>query len=197
MPRKTRSDKSAGKSGDKRKQASPPPNTAPTTIIEPGQRPEKIYPRVPVHPLLRLYAYAVDWFIVGIFIFIGPAVTGGLIFSGRDTAVQDIVLGFSFWVLPTGFWGQSPGKWVAGIIVIDRDGRVPGVAQAIPREMVGRVVSIAALFVGLAWMVKSENRQGWHDIIAGTYVVKKTDSTAPGPFKYLGRPELFKRRHRN
>jgi uncharacterized RDD family membrane protein YckC len=194
MPRKNRS----GKGGGKGKQPAEPQHTAPTTIIEPGQRPEKIYPRVPAHPVFRLYAALVDWFVfITIFVLIGRTITDGLVYSGQGTAVQDIIIGFSFWVLPTGFWGQTPGKWVAGIIVIDQDGRVPGVAQAIPREMVGRVVSIAALMLGILWILRDKDRQGWHDKIAGTYVVRKKDTSAPGPFKFLGRPELFRRKKRS
>ena len=194
MPRKNRS----GKGGGNGKQPAEPQHTAPTTIIEPGQRPEKIYPRVPVHPLFRLYAALVDWFVfITIFVLIGRTVTDGLIYNGQGTAVQDIIILFSFWVLPTGFWGQTPGKWVAGIIVIDQDGRIPGVAQAIPREMVGRVISIAALMVGILWILRDEDRQGWHDKIAGTYVVRKKDAGAPGPFKFLGRPDLFRRKKRS
>ena len=78
-------------------------------------------------------------------------------------------------------------KWVAGIIVVDEEGRVPGVAMAIPREMVGRVVSIAALGMGLAWIIADKKRQGWHDKIAGTYVVRKTGATTPEALKLLGR----------
>jgi uncharacterized RDD family membrane protein YckC len=194
MPRKNRS----GKGGGKGKQSAESQNTAPTTIIEPGQRPEKIYPRVPAHPIFRLYASVVDWFVfIIIFVLVGRTLTDGLVYSGQDTAVQDIIIGFSYWVLPTGFWGQTPGKWVAGIIVIDQDGRIPGVAQAIPREMVGRVVSIAAFLVGIIWMLRDKDRQGWHDKIAGTYVVRKKDTSAPGPFKLLGRPELLRRNKRN
>ena len=80
--------------------------------------------------------------------------------------------------------------------MIDQHGRIPGVAQAIPREMVGRVVSIAALTLGILWILRDEDRQGWHDKIAGTYVVRKKDTSAPGPFKLLGRPGLFRRKKR-
>ena len=65
-------------------------------------------------------------------------------------------------------------KWrVSGAPVVDEEGRVPGVAMVIPREMVGRVISIAAVGIGLAWILGDKKRQGWHDKIAGTFVVRK------------------------
>jgi uncharacterized RDD family membrane protein YckC len=191
MPRNNRS----GKDGGKDEQSSPPQNTAPTTIIEPGQRPEKIYPRVPVHPVIRLYAAIVDWFILIVLVVVVRPFTEGVLFYD-DTVIQNVIVFFAYWVLPTGFWGQTPGKWVAGIIVIDQDGRVPGVSQAIPREMVGRVISIAAFLIGIIWIMFAKDRQGWHDKIAGTYVIRKKDASAPGPFKFLGRPELFRRKRK-
>jgi uncharacterized RDD family membrane protein YckC len=193
MASKNRSGKGGGKASRKAAHST----AAPTTVFEPGHRPEKVYPRVLAHPLLRLYAAVIDVGLLVTLFFVLSVSTRGLILGGEDTAIQDIILFFAYWVLPTGFWGQTAGKWVAGIIVIDGDGRVPGVAQAIPREMVGRVVSIAALLLGMAWILRNPQRQGWHDIIAGTYVVRKSDSTAPGPFKFLGRMELLRKRQKD
>ena len=138
-------------------------------------------------PALRLYAFGTDFFILsGAWLLAITILDGGLI-STQPLATTNIVIAWAYFILPTGLKGQTPGKWVAGIIVVDEDGRVPGVAMAIPREMIGRVVSIAALGLGLAWIIPDKKRQGWHDKIAGTYVVRKSDATAPGPFKLLGK----------
>ena len=93
---------------------------------------------------------------------------------------------------------------VAGIIVVDEEGHVPGVAVAIPREMVGRLVASAALGLGLAWISLDRKHQGWHDKIAGTYVVmkpkterpKRRDSSnfSPGDRPAKQRPWRFRRK---
>ena len=139
------------------------------------------------NPALRLYAFLADMFILTGTWLLAITILDGAFISTQPLATTNIVIAWAYFILPTGLKGQTPGKWVAGIIVVDEDGRVPGVAMAIPREMIGRVVSIAALGLGLAWIIPDKKRQGWHDKIAGTYVVRKSDATAPGPFKLLGK----------
>lgn len=153
---------------------------------EPARRPETIYPIHPASPFRRAYAATVDATILFV-LFMSLALVVRGRFLSADAAPQDILLFFAYFVLFTGIKGQTPGKWVAGIIVVDREGRTPGVAVAIPREMVGKFVSTVSFGVGLAWMVFDKDRQGWHDKIAGTYVVTKTSAGAPGPFKALWR----------
>ena len=148
--------------------------------------PETIYPITPASPLLRAYAALIDG--VALFtLFVILAVTTGGAFLSTDSAWPDLFLLFGYFVLFTGVRGQTPGKWVAGIIVVDREGRIPGVGVAIPREMVGRFVSTAAFGLGLIWLVFDSKRQGWHDKIAGTFVVTKSGAGAPAPFKALWR----------
>ncbi|MBI4306133.1 MAG: RDD family protein [Chloroflexi bacterium] len=116
--------------------------------------------------------------------------TGGAVGS-PDSPVQDVFIFFGYFVLFTGIFGQTPGKYAAGIVVVDRDGRVPSVALAIPREIAGRAIATAALGIGLLWIIYDQNRQGWHDKLAGTFVVTKPNSGVPG---LLGRFMRKKRR---
>jgi uncharacterized RDD family membrane protein YckC len=138
-------------------------------------------------PFLRIYAGAVDILMLGTLFVVLAFASDGYFANGDATVPQDIILFFGYLVIPTGLWGQTPGKWAAGISVVDKDGRVPGVAMAIPREMVGRFVATIVGGIGLAWVVWDPNRQGWHDKIAGTFVVRKPNATAPGPLKIWGR----------
>ncbi len=130
-----------------------------------------------------MYAAVVDIGLLLIIIVSIRWVTGGNAFTGSNTAPQDIFILLGYLVLFTGIRGQTPGKMVAGIIVVDDQGHVPGVAVAIPREMVGRLIASAALGLGLAWISIDAKHQGWHDKIAGTYVVmkpKRERSKRPG-----------------
>ncbi len=144
--------------------SSQPDNSAP-------ERPT--YPFVYAHTFRRMYAAVVDIGLLLIIIVTVRWVTGGNAFTGSNTAPQDIFILLGYLILFTGIKGQTPGKMVAGIIVVDDEGHVPGVAVAIPREMVGRLIASAALGLGLAWISLDPKRQGWHDKIAGTYVVMK------------------------
>ena len=96
----------------------------------------------------------------------------------RQAAVPDILFFFGYFVIPTTIWGRTPGKWVAGIVVVDSDGRTPGPA-AIPREMIGKFIAYISAALGIVWLVFDPKRQGWHDKIAGTYVVDNPYSGGP------------------
>lgn len=129
------------------------------------------------HPLRRLYAYLIDIGILLMVVFLVARVAGGWVAGGwvlsQDprAAVIDVFIFFGYFVFSTGIFGRTPGKWVASIKVVDENGLTPGVGVAIPREMVGRFVSVVAIGAGLLWVLFDKDRQGWHDKIAGTYVI--------------------------
>lgn len=150
-------------------------------------RRQRVYPLDFASPIMRLYSFSVDLSVLVMVFMILNLLTQGR-FASTSAAPQDIFVFFGYFVLFTGIFGQTPGKFVAGIVVVDREGRTPGVAVAIPREMIGKFVSAIALGVGFLWVLYDPSRQGWHDKIAGTYVVRKADAGVPGA---LGR--LFRR----
>jgi len=135
-------------------------------------------------PLRRVYAFAIDIGILLMLVFILGPILGNSegIFNipNVQTGVIDVFIFLAYFIIPTGFFGRTIGKWVAGISVVDEDGNKPGVAVAIPREMVGRFVATITFFVGIIWIVFDKNHQGWHDKIAGTYVVVVPNSGGPG-----------------
>ena len=136
-----------------------------------------VYPMNFAGPLRRLYAFVIDVGLLFLVIYTVAPVSGDALFS-KEAAPQDLFFFFGYFVIPTTIWGRTPGKWVAGIVVVDSSGKTPGPA-AIPREMIGKFVSIIALGIGLAWMVFDPKRQGWHDKIAGTFVVDNPYSGGP------------------
>lgn len=75
-----------------------------------------------------------------------------------------------------GFWtwrGQTPGMMLLGLRVArDADGSPPGLARAILRY-IGYILSWVLLFIGFIWVAFDSRKQGWHDKIAGTVVVKR------------------------
>ena len=73
------------------------------------------------------------------------------------------------------FWltrQATPGKMAIGAIVVDAStlGKL-SIGQAILRYL-GYYVSMIPLMLGLIWVGFDAKKQGWHDKIAGTLVIK-------------------------
>ena len=116
---------------------------------------------------VRLGAGVIDLltlgFIVVIIAYFFPApiiwVTSGLVISA------------AYWL---GFWvwrGQTPGKMALGIKVIRTDSS-PVKWQCALCRFLGYIVSVVTLFIGFIWIAFDGRKQGVHDKIADTYVVK-------------------------
>jgi uncharacterized RDD family membrane protein YckC len=74
---------------------------------------------------------------------------------------------------PVFFWvtiGQTPGKWLFGLRVVRTDGQRLGVGRSILR-VIAYWISAIPLFLGFVWVLFDDQRQGWHDKIAGSYVI--------------------------
>jgi len=135
------------------------------------------YPMIFAGPMRRLYAFTIDFGLIMMIIYTVAPVANGNIFS-EEAVAPDLIFFFGYFIIPTILWGRTPGKWVAGIVVVDSDGRTAGPA-AIPREMIGKLVSFLAAGIGIFWIIFDPKRQGWHDKIANTYVVDNPYSGGP------------------
>jgi uncharacterized RDD family membrane protein YckC len=73
------------------------------------------------------------------------------------------------------FWvngGQTPGMRLFGIRVVrDLDGGPVGWGSAFLR-LIGYWVAGVVFYIGYVWIFFDTRRRGWHDLIAGTVVVK-------------------------
>ncbi len=75
------------------------------------------------------------------------------------------------WAL--GRTGQTWGRRIVGNKVIRVDnGDVPGIGRALGRELFAWIVSASILYLGYLWMIWDDDRQTWHDKVAGTIVVR-------------------------
>ncbi len=68
-----------------------------------------------------------------------------------------------------GTWGQTPGKHLAGVVVVDARGGVPTYRAAAVRELL-RVADVA--LVGLAPLRRTDRRRRLGDRVAETVVVR-------------------------
>ena len=114
----------------------------------------------------RLVALFIDGIILGILT--------GLIFGSTDEVAWVIsfvtTLGYN-WFFWTRWNGQTPGKRLMGIRIIKTDGsEITGVDALI--RATGYYVNTMALSIGWLWALFDEQKRGWHDLFAGTIVVK-------------------------
>ncbi len=79
-------------------------------------------------------------------------------------------------VLIVGFWvwkAATPGKMVISAEIVDaKTLHKPSTGQLIVRY-IGYFISAFAFGLGFLWVAFDKRKQGWHDKIAGTLVVKK------------------------
>ena len=77
------------------------------------------------------------------------------------------------------FWAYksaTPGKMATKLTIVDaKTGEKPTTGQFIGRYL-GYYVSMIPLFLGIIWVGIDKRKQGWHDKLAGTVVIKSNHS---------------------
>jgi uncharacterized RDD family membrane protein YckC len=101
-----------------------------------------------------------------------------LLFQGTADFLISVVLPalavVAFWVAR----GATPGKMAISAQVVDaRTGNKPTTGQAIGRYL-GYYVSTIPLGLGLIWVAFDPKKQGWHDKLAGTVVIRRKGGSA-------------------
>ncbi|MFC1711107.1 RDD family protein [Patescibacteria group bacterium] len=118
--------------------------------------------------LPRLVAVLIDTVVL--------AIAGGLLrksvpFMGRNW-VQTLIGALYFVFLWVNWNGQTVGKKAMGIKVVRVDGKPLDYPEAITRYLM-YIVSAIPFFLGYFWVIWDEKKQGWHDKVAKTFVVKE------------------------
>jgi uncharacterized RDD family membrane protein YckC len=159
----------------------------------------------------RLGAWAIDTvlLLVGFFVvyFVGSIFIGlGLLSSGQDLTVDNalgaelvllLIMGVLAWLYYAGLessaWQGTVGKRILRLVVTDLYGRRISFGRATGRFF-AKIVSALALGVGYLMVIFTERRQGLHDLMAGTLVVRQehlsllTMPPAPAPAHQSGQP---------
>lgn len=120
----------------------------------------------------RFGAFLVD-FAISVLVGIVGMVIGSAM--GGDGNVVNFVFSIGYWIVVLGMVatrGQSPGKIAIGIKIVRTDGSSIGIGTTLLREIIGKIVSTIFIFLGYIWILFDGQRQGWHDKISSTYVVK-------------------------
>ena len=119
---------------------------------------------------IRVGAYLIDAVIL---IVVDTIV--GLIFQ-HNQALQQLIglvisLGYFVYFWSAAGGGQTLGMRALKIKVVKTDGSQLDYVGGLIRY-VGLFISFVVIFIGVIWVAFDPNKQGWHDKIAGTYVVR-------------------------
>lgn len=124
----------------------------------------------------RLGANIIDGFLLMLInLSVGFSLSLGGLRSGGLSSLIGFSIGLAYVIF---FWvsqnGQTLGKRAMAVRVIKENGEPVDFATAIIRY-IGYIISSIVLFLGFIWVLFDSKRQGWHDKIAKTYVVKTED----------------------
>lgn len=114
----------------------------------------------------RFVALIIDSIILGIIT--GVLTRPGLVVGGFASFVVGVIYQ---WYFLTQQNGQTPGKRMMGIRVVKVNGEPLQAADVLVRY-VGYFINSAAFMLGWIWALFDSKSQGWHDKLAGTYVVR-------------------------
>ena len=119
----------------------------------------------------RFAAALLDGLILGTVTFLlGPilrGVTGSVLLN-----IISLVIWIGYVVFYQSQMGQTLGKKVMGIKVVDANGQKPSAITFFLRDVVGKLVSGIILGIGYLFVIWDSKKQALHDKIASTYVVR-------------------------
>lgn len=131
----------------------------------------------------RFISYIIDKLVLAVIGFI-LGVTFGLLF-GSSISSQDFETWLAIISISVAVWyytyhfgeGQTPGMKVMKIKLCRTDGMYRiGYWKGFIRGFAMNISGIV-LFLGYFWILIDKNNQGWHDIMADTYVVREATAT--------------------
>lgn len=140
---------------------------------------------------LRVLAFVIDFIVISVvlfpfrFLFWGvgshgyagidrPIVAPFLFAFGMFTGLARFVLGWVYWAgMESSGYQATLGKMAVGLKVTDLAGQRISFGRATGRYF-GKILSWMILGIGFLMVAFTERKQGLHDMLAGTLVVKKS-----------------------
>lgn len=129
---------------------------------------------------IRVGASIIDAIVILIVIGIPLTMIYGREYWASDELVKgvwDVLLSYVLPIVAT-IWlwlkfRATPGKMLTGIQVVNADTlQTISLGQAIGRYL-AYILSTLALGLGFIWVAFSKRKQGWHDMLANTVVIKE------------------------
>ena len=149
----------------------------------------------------RAAAFIIDWiaaYLVAVLVAvaIGFSISSGELDAeaGGNISISLQSINFTFlllyWgisvahtILLTAWRGQTLGKMVMGIQVVDANGNLPALPRILARELVRAVILFALIPLGFMylWVLIDDRRRGPQDYVGASFVVRKRrGSNSPG-----------------
>lgn len=130
-----------------------------------------------------LYGIYLAFFLIGVLSFASGHLTRGDLFSAGAASFAGswfmtaywgavVVVNALYFTFFVGVKGQTPGKMILGLKVVPADNGIMTFGTAFLR-WVGYIVSSLFFYLGFFWIAFDFRKQGWHDKIAGTLVVRE------------------------
>ncbi|MPY25363.1 RDD family protein [Shewanella sp. YLB-07] len=131
---------------------------------------------------VRFFAALIDLVIMIPLVYIPLSlIYGGEYWEGEQVlyGFWDLFLGYVLPFIATiFFWLKylgTPGKMITKLKVVDAEtGNKLTVIQALGRYF-GYILAALPCFIGLIWIGVDERKQGWHDKLAKTVVIRNTE----------------------
>jgi len=121
----------------------------------------------------RFIATIIDGVIIWIVQFVLTFVLGAAL-GDSAAGLAGLLIGLFALLYYVYFWsttGQTIGHRVMSLRVVRVDGAPLSIGTGVMR-LIGFIISEIPLFLGLLWVLWDAGKQGWHDKIAGTCVVR-------------------------
>ncbi|WP_353142818.1 RDD family protein [Acinetobacter pragensis] len=85
------------------------------------------------------------------------------------------ILPFAYIVIVWLLWSASPGKILLGMKIVDAEtGQNIDLKQSIIRY-IGYFPAMMVFMIGIFWVAFDKRKQGWHDKMANTVVIRNSD----------------------
>ena len=171
--------------------AAPPPPISEESVSEPAYESLPAYPdaeslpkggfwirfaAVFVDVIILLIVQGIFGFFVGMGVGMGSVMRGGIsdegqLLSGIIIFFVNILIGMAYHIFFVGWRGQTPGKMALKLKIIQTNGEEMTYGRAFLR-WVGYSISGLTLGIGYLMVAFTKQKQGLHDKIAGTYVIR-------------------------
>lgn len=134
---------------------------------------------------IRVGAYLIDWVILSVVQFGILAIFGESAFDAAATAASAsassdsflvnlivLILGVVYFVgFESSSWQATLGKMALGLVVVDEHGGRISFLRALGRYF-AKILSAMILLIGFIMVAFTDRKQGLHDILASTLVVR-------------------------
>ena len=124
---------------------------------------------------IRLVAYIIDALILGAITFPVTQVLASMGIGDHSANIMSIAISWMYFaVFESSNWMGSPGKKALGLIVTDEQGMSITVGRA-TRRYFAKILSVLLLGLGIVMIAFTARKQGLHDKIFHTLVLKTSN----------------------